>query len=53
MAHVGKDKIRATYNNAQYTEKRRKMMQWWSDYLDYVGINGYKAPYDFDRTSNW
>ena len=34
MAHVGKDKIRATYNNAQYTEKRRKMMQWWSDFID-------------------
>lgn len=34
MAHVGKDKIRATYNNAQYTEKRREMMQWWSDFID-------------------
>lgn len=34
LAHVGKDQIRATYNNAQYTEKRREMMQWWSDFID-------------------
>ena len=34
LAHVNKDRIRATYNKAQLMEKRTTMMQDWSDYLD-------------------
>jgi hypothetical protein len=26
--------VRAAYNHAQYLPERRKMMQWWADYLD-------------------
>lgn len=26
--------IRGIYNNAQYLDERREMMQWWADYLD-------------------
>jgi integrase len=33
LAHADKDKIRATYNKAIYLPERRKMMQWWSDYV--------------------
>ena len=34
LAHVEANKIRDAYNNAEYIEKRRDMMQQWSDYLD-------------------
>ena len=34
LAHVPKDKIRGTYNRAQYWDGRVEMMQWWADYLD-------------------
>ncbi len=34
LAHTNKDRIRATYNKAQWMEKRVAMMQAWADYLD-------------------
>lgn len=34
LAHINKDRIRATYNKAQWMEKRIAMMQAWADYLD-------------------
>ena len=34
LAHVHKSKVRATYNKAIYLEDRKKMMQWWADFLD-------------------
>lgn len=34
LAHLNKDRIRATYNKAQLMEKRTTMMQAWADYLD-------------------
>jgi len=34
LSHRDEDKIRGTYNHAEYPEQRRKMMQWWADYLD-------------------
>ena len=34
LAHVNKDRIRATYNKAQWLQKRIEMMQAWADYLD-------------------
>jgi integrase len=34
LSHKGKDKIRATYNHAEYVPERRRMMQAWADYLD-------------------
>ena len=34
LAHVNKDRIRATYNKAQWMPKRIEMMQAWADYLD-------------------
>jgi integrase len=36
LAHMERDKVRAAYNHAQYLPERRKMMQWWADYLDGV-----------------
>lgn len=37
LAHGERNKVRAAYNHAQYLPERRKMMQWWADYLDGVG----------------
>lgn len=34
LAHGDRNRVRATYNHAQYLSERRKMMQWWADYLD-------------------
>ncbi|HEY5298696.1 MAG TPA: integrase arm-type DNA-binding domain-containing protein [Verrucomicrobiae bacterium] len=34
LAHVERNKVRAAYNHAEYLPERRKMMQWWADYLD-------------------
>jgi len=36
LAHSERNKVRAAYNHAQYLPERRKMMQWWADYLDTV-----------------
>ena len=36
LAHSVKDRIRATYNRANYLEERRRMMQWYADYLDQI-----------------
>ncbi len=36
LAHSERDQVRAAYNHAQYLPERRKMMQWWADYLDGV-----------------
>jgi integrase len=36
LAHGERNKVRAAYNHAQYLPERRKMMQWWADYLDGV-----------------
>ncbi|MGR5132935.1 integrase domain-containing protein [Vibrio alfacsensis] len=33
LAHVDKNTIRDIYNNAEYIEERRNIMQWWSDYI--------------------
>lgn len=34
LAHNERDTVRAAYNHAQYLPERRKMMQWWADFLD-------------------
>lgn len=34
LAHVDTNKIRATYNRAEYLEQRRKMMQWLGNYIE-------------------
>ena len=36
LAHGERNAVRAAYNHAQYLPERRKMMQWWADYLEKV-----------------
>ncbi len=37
LAHCERNAVRGAYNRAEYLDDRRKMMQWWSDYVDSVG----------------
>lgn len=39
LAHVERNKVRAAYNYAEYLPERRKMMQYWADYLDSLKNN--------------
>ena len=34
LAHVEGNAVRAAYNYAEYLPERRRMMQWWADYLE-------------------
>ena len=34
LAHVERNTVRAAYNRAEYMDERRRMMQWWADFLD-------------------
>ena len=34
LAHVSSNTVRSAYNAAQYMPERRRMMEWWNDYLD-------------------
>jgi len=33
LAHVDKDEVRSAYNRAEYIDRRRPMMAWWSDHI--------------------
>jgi len=33
LAHVEKNQVRAAYNRAKYIERRKKLMQWWSNHI--------------------
>ena len=33
LAHQESNKVRSAYNRAEHLEERRRMMQWWSDYI--------------------
>jgi integrase len=34
LAHVPEDQVRAAYNAAEYLPQRRRLLQWWADWLD-------------------
>lgn len=36
LAHVDKNSIHGAYNHTQYYEKRKEMMQWYSDQMMYA-----------------
>ncbi len=39
LAHAERNSVSAAYNYAQYLPERKKMMQWWSDYLESLQKN--------------
>lgn len=38
LAHVDKNSVRAAYNRAQYLERRRSMMEWWSNHIEQCAL---------------
>ena len=38
MSHLVGTKVSRAYNKAEHLEERRRMMQWWSDYIDSLMI---------------
>lgn len=34
LAHFPEDQVRSAYNSAEYLPDRRRLMQWWADWLD-------------------
>jgi len=34
LAHIDKNDVRASYNRAEYLERRRVMMAWWSEHIE-------------------
>jgi integrase len=34
LAHQERNKVVAAYNRSDYFEERKKLMQWWANYLD-------------------
>lgn len=39
LAHAERDKVRASYNQAEYMDERKAMMQAWADYLDRIEVS--------------
>lgn len=37
LAHVDDDDVRSAYNAAEYLPQRRRLLQWWADWLDEQG----------------
>jgi integrase len=50
LSHAEKSKVRRAYNRAEYLPERKKMMQFWSDFLDGLRAGGKVLP--FRRTEN-
>jgi integrase len=36
LAHCERNAVRGAYNRAEYLPERKRMMQWWADYLDSI-----------------
>lgn len=52
LAHIERNSVRAAYTyHARYLDERRKMMQWWADYLDEMRASGKVIPI-FSRAVN-
>ena len=45
LAHMPQDKVRSAYNRGLRLEERRRLMAWWSDWLDDAGTR-WKSPTD-------
>lgn len=49
LSHIESNKVRAAYtHHAKYFEERKRMMQWWADFLDQEYVN---YSYSFRRLS--
>jgi integrase len=44
LSHKDRNQIRSAYNRGQYLDERRRMLQWWADYLDRLKEGGKVIP---------
>lgn len=44
LAHEERNRVRAAYHRSEYIEQRRKLMQWWADYLDQLEMGADIVP---------
>ena len=47
LAHVDTNTVRAAYNRAQYIERRKVMMDWWSERIENAALTGEMTPVIF------
>lgn len=45
LAHCERNEVRGAYNRAEYLPERRKLMQWWGDYLEGVKAGAEVVPF--------
>lgn len=50
LAHAERNKVRAAYHRAQYLDERRKLLQWWADFLE-SQAGGNIVPINFGQTT--
>jgi integrase len=43
LAHVERNEVRRAYNAAEWTPDRRRMMQWWADYITAMALGNDKV----------
>jgi len=43
LAHVDKDEVRSAYNRADYIDRRRPMMAWWSEHIQEAATGNLSA----------
>lgn len=43
LAHVDKDEVRSAYNRADYIERRRPLMAWWSEHIQKAATGSLSA----------
>jgi integrase len=51
LAHSERNKVRASYNQAQYLDERKEMMQGWADLIDQLGSNVVAGNFGKDRAT--
>jgi integrase len=51
LAHKEPNKIRAVYNQAEYADERRRMLQWWADHLDNLRAGANVVPINARRSA--
>lgn len=49
LAHRERNAVRAVYHRGEYMPERTKMMQWWADYLDGLGVEKTEKLYRYPR----
>jgi integrase len=47
LAHIDKNEVRAAYNRAEYIERRRVMMCWWSEHIEKAATGNMSLAYQY------